>query len=583
MIKSFLYNLGTICLVLLAVGTSYAQSTNSPLNQDYSHLLERYEIKTGEIIPFFHSGVKPYSRKNVIALVDTLLKDSSLNYHEKDLYNLYYLQNDNWEWTSPEEGNSEKKLWNFFYSKKSDAYNAHNEDFDIHINPVFNFEVGAGVGTNKSMTTLNTRGIEIRGMINRKLGFYTFMTDNLTAVPDYVRDYVDAYNQNATSGIDRIAGMPGEGLVKEYRQDAFVNDFITAKAYITFQATKNIDLQFGHDKNFIGNGFRSTILSDNSAPYLFLKINTHLGRFQYQNLFAQLTNPQFTGPISIYPKKYMAMHHLSINASKKLNIGFTESIIFKRDSTNGGNSGFDLNYLNPVIFYRFVETFNGSGDNALLAVDFKWNFAKQFSLYGQWMLDEFIMKEILSSRGSWTNKNALQLGLKYIDAFQIPNLDYQIEYNVARPYTYSHKSGGINYSHYNQALAHPLGANFRELSQIVRYQINRRLNLVGTFVWAVYGEDVGNSNWGKNILLDYETRSRFVNLNDNYGNYVAQGAFTSMTFLDVRLSYQLKHNLFLELHHINRNQMSEAPNLSYHNAVTSFGIRCNIAPRIMIF
>lgn len=583
MLKSLFYWIGFIGSLFLTTFITSAQSAYSPLNQDYSHLIERYEIKRGAIIQNFHSEIKPYNRKQVVALVDTLLKEDALSFNEKDFFNLYYLQNDNWEWTSPEEGTSAKNLWGIFYHKKSDAYHAHNEDVDIHINPVFNFEVGAGSGTNKSMTTLNTRGIEIRGMVNRKLGFYTFMTDNLTAVPDYVKNYVDSYNQNPTNGLNRIAGMPGEGLVKEYRQDGFVNDFITAKAYITFQATKNIDLQFGHDKNVIGNGFRSTILSDNSAPYLFLKVNTHIGRFQYQNLFAQLTNPQFSGPISIYPKKYMAMHHLSINASKKLNIGFTESIIFKRDSTNGGNSGFDLNYLNPVIFYRFVETFNGSGDNALLALDFKWNFAKQFSLYGQWMLDEFVVKEILSSRGSWTNKNALQLGLKYIDAFQVPNLDYQVEYNVARPYTYSHKNDGISYSHYNQALAHPLGANFRELSQIIRYQVNRKLNFVGTFVWAIYGEDTGNSNWGKNILLDYETRSRLVNLNDNYGNTVAQGAFTTMTFLDLRLSYQLKHNLFLELHHINRNQVSEAPNLTYSNQVTSFGVRCNIAPRIMIF
>ncbi|MFY7890750.1 MAG: hypothetical protein ACOVOW_17665 [Spirosomataceae bacterium] len=563
--------------------TCVAQSAYSPLNQDYSHLIERYEIKRGTIISNFHSEIKPYTRKMVVELVDTLLKDQTANYNEKDLFNLYYLQNDNWEWTNPEEGNSTKNLWGVFYHKKSDAYHIHNDDLDLHINPVFNFEVGAGSGTNKSMTTLNTRGIEIRGMINRKISFYTFMTDNLTAVPDYVRNYVDSYNGNPIGGTDRISGMPGEGLVKEYRQDGFVNDFITAKAYISFQATKNVDIQFGHDKNFIGNGFRSTILSDNSAPYLFLKINTNVGRFQYQNLFAQLTNPQFSGPISIYPKKYLAMHHLSINASKKLNFGFTESIIFKRDSTNGGNSGFDLNYLNPVIFYRFAETFNGSGDNALLAIDFKWNFAKQFSLYGQWMLDEFVMKEIVSSRGSWTNKNALQLGLKYIDAFNIPNLDYQVEYNVARPYTYSHKNNGISYSHYNQALAHPLGANFRELVQILRYQFSNKLNFVGTFLWAVYGEDTNNSNWGKNILLDYEKRSRLVQYNDNYGNTVAQGAFTALTFLDLRLSYQVKHNLFLELHHLTRNQSSTSPSLSYNNSVTSFGIRCNIAPRIMIF
>ena len=71
----------------------------------------------------------------------------------------------------------------------------------------------------------------------------------------------------------------------------------------------------------------------------------------------------------------MTMHHLSVNLSKKLNIGFTESVVFQRDSTTG--SGFDLNYLNPVIFYRFVESFQGSADNTFIGLDFKWNFAEE--------------------------------------------------------------------------------------------------------------------------------------------------------------------------------------------------------------
>jgi hypothetical protein len=140
------------------------------------------------------------------------------------------------------------------------------------------------------------------------------------------------------------------------------------------------------------------ILSDNAAPYLFLKLTTQIGAFQYQNLFAELINPGRISPDQTFPKKYMAMHHLSINVTPKLNIGLTESVIFKRDSTNGVG-GFELNYLNPVIFYRFVESFQGSGDNALVGLDFKYNFAKKFSLYGQFMLDEFIIKEIFRILG----------------------------------------------------------------------------------------------------------------------------------------------------------------------------------------
>ena len=49
----------------------------------------------------------------------------------------------------------------------------------------------------------------------------------------------------------------------------------------------------------------------------------------------------------------------------------------------------------------------------------------------------------------------------------IKRLDITAEYNMVRPYTYSHDRAeeGIvisNYTHYNSPLAHPLGSNFRE-------------------------------------------------------------------------------------------------------------------------
>ena len=48
-------------------------------------------------------------------------------------------------------------------------------------------------------------------------------------------------------------------------------------------------MQLGHDRNFIGNGYRSLILADYSTPYFFLKLNTRIWKFNYQNLFAELT------------------------------------------------------------------------------------------------------------------------------------------------------------------------------------------------------------------------------------------------------------------------------------------------------
>jgi hypothetical protein len=573
----------TLSIWLSNIYLSKAQSAFAPLNQDYYHLIDRYEIKRGKFSEGFHTTVKPYTRKGIVSLVDSVWADTSIHLSQQDKFNLEYLQDDNWEWRSNDSIflSARKALWNTFYHQKADAYSSKNEDFDIHINPVVNFEIGSVEGKNQSTTTLNTRGIEIRGMINRKVSFYTFLTDNISLIPDYVKEFVDKYNQNEQRISARLPGMPGEGFTKEYRQDKLSTDFFSARAYITFQATKNIQLQFGHDKNVIGNGFRSMILSDNAAPYLFLKVNTQVGRLQYQNLFTQLIYTGFKPNDQIFPKKYMSLHHLSVNISKNFNLGFTESVVFQRDSVTGRS--FDVNYMIPLLSLRYIEGFQGSADNAFVGIDFKWNFAKKFSLYGQFMLDEFNSKNIFKNNGYWANKYGIQAGFKYIDVLGIENLDYQTEWNYARPYTYSHYDDA-NYTHYNQSLAHPLGANFEEWSHIIRWQPIKKLQLTGRVIYANLGEDrTLLENWGQDILKDYDSRSRKVLYDDQFGNYTGQGRSTVTTILDLKASYQIMHNLFIEGHYMNRKYDSAVDKLDYTNTISSFGVRWNVPSRQMLF
>jgi hypothetical protein len=121
----------------------------------------------------------------------------------------------------------------------------------------------------------------------------------------------------------------------------------------------------------------------------------------------------------------MAMHHLSINVTKNVNIGVFESVMFRRENT------FELQYLNPIIFYRSIEQALGSPDNAFIGFDFKVNIPKHVQIYSQFLLDEFNFKKEFSTPGKskiyslfhprkwWGNKFAAQLGIKYIDAFDV--------------------------------------------------------------------------------------------------------------------------------------------------------------------
>ena len=156
-----------------------------------------------------------------------------------------------------------------------------------------------------------------------------------------------------------------------------------------------------------------------------------------------------------YPQKYFSMHRLGVDIGKKLNLGFFESIM--TDKVN-------FNYFNPVVFFRWVEQQLGTPDKVMLGMDAKWNFRPGMQLYGQFALDEFVFNEFfgIDGQGSKRNKYGIQAGYKYINVLGLSNLDLQLEFNTARPYTFQEKFDYQSFSNWRTPLTHPLGANFKE-------------------------------------------------------------------------------------------------------------------------
>ena len=553
-------------LPLLIITQVNAQSVYIPLNSDYQHVIDRFEIKSGNFAPKLHTQLKPFARQTIAELADSAWSNiPSLSI--SDRFNLDYLRNDSWEWSKTASNDSKKPILKQLYKKKSDFYHVQYKDFDLHINPILHGFVGYDQD-NDETPFMNTRGLELRGMIAKKIGFYTFLTDTQATFPAYVVDKIDEFN-----------AVPNEGFFKRNIGNDGV-DFLTGRGYITFDVIDDIiNLQFGYDKNFLGNGYRSMILSDFSSNYLFLKLNTNIWRINYQNIFGQITADVFNSD-GFFPQKYFATHHLSINITKNFNLGLFESIIFNRgDSSAVGNrsGSFDFRYLNPIIFYRAIEQQAGSPDNAILGMDFKWNLWKKLSLYGQLVIDEFVLSEIRAWNGWRGNKQSGQLGFKYIDVAGIDNLDLQAEVNIARPYMYSHNFLYGEFSNYNQPLAHPLGANFYEYIGILRYQPHKRLNLTGKMIYADYGTDPEGQNLGQNIFLDNST------FEAEFGNRIGQGIDTKLLFMDLTATWQIRHNMFVDLKQIYRRLNSAIDAQDRTTVYFSFVFRWNVAQRLYEF
>jgi hypothetical protein len=224
--------------------------------------------------------------------------------------------------------------------------------------------------------------------------------------------------------------------------------------------------------------------------------------------------------------------------------------------------------LNPVILYRTIEQSVGSPDNVLLGVNAKWNIWQRLQLYGQFILDEFKFDElIINQDGWWANKYGLQLGLTYPNVGGVDHLDLQVEYNTARPYTYTHFDSSSNYTHYGAPLAHPLGANFKEYIALVTYRPHPKWAIDSRLIVMDYGLDVNGANFGRDWNRSYNSRVQ------DYGNTTGQGTAVRSIIFGLDVSYSLRHNVYLDFHYFSRNESGLQDFMDQYIAT---GIRVNM-------
>ena len=526
-----LKTLTRLCFLIMP-SLCFSQSTMLPQGSKHRILLNRLELLMRDNPELNISTFKPISRKTAVTiaeLADSLHKQFPYDpYHHLsavDRYNLNSLLMNNSEWVTGDQSafKSKKPLWNTFYKSRADFFAVNEKDFFLAVNPILQLQQSYQTG-NSDRIFVNSKGATLRGRIGKGIGFDAYVTDNQERGPDYFQQRVDSFD-----------AVPGAGFYKPFKTTAY--DYIDARGSIHFNAGKYFFFQFGYDKNFIGNGYRSLMLSDFGNSYLFLKINTRIWKIQYHNLFMELV-PQtinISAGNKILDKKYAAMHHLSINATKWLNVGVFEAVIF------GRANHFEFSYLNPIIFLRAAEQQTGSADNAVIGFDFKANAGHQGQFYGQLILDEFLLKEVKAGDGWWGNKFGFQAGGKYINAFGVKNLDVQMEANFVRPFTYSHFDSVANVTHYNQPLAHPLGASFFEGIAMATYQPKPKWTIQAKVIYWKQGLDSANSNFGSNIFKMNSTRSI-----GDYGYSIATGVRSNGVNTSALVSYEWKENLYLE-------------------------------------
>jgi hypothetical protein len=508
--------------------------------QESSNLYEFESINTAALtyqnkefssqlnIPFTHQGYAKFDRHlNMIGLNS---HTAAKPYIYQDVARYYDLKQVNLQ--TYKEGTSwwSKKLFN------EHLVQVQGDDYWFTFDPIFDLQAGKDNAADFSTTFNNTRGVYIQGGLGKQFSFSTSFYESQGRFAHYINNYAESLR---AFGPDP-AIIPGRGIGKRFKKDAY--DYPVAEAYLSYTPNKFINIQFGHGKNFIGDGYRSLLQSDVSSPSTFLKLNTKFWKIKYTNTWMWLRDVR---PEVVQDKafltKYMANHYLSWNVSKRFNLGLFESVMW----TNSNDRGFDVNYLNPLIFFRALEFETGQGaGNALVGLSGKYKLSNNANIYSQFILDEFSLNDITGGKKSWKNKYGYQIGLKYFNAFKIDNLLFQMEYNRVRPYTYSHNTIVLNYAHDNQSMAHLWGSNFSETILIGRYHYNRWFadaKIVFGKKGFDFNDDVDDFSYGGDIYRNYNERPF------DSGVTVGQGNTTNIFHFELQSGYVLNPTTNLKL------------------------------------
>jgi len=460
---------------------------NSQLNVPFTHsYYARFDDEMNAIGTNSHTAAKPFVQVDVARYYDIKAEKESLA-----------KQTDSW---------LGRKVYN------EHLVQIQGKDYWFTIDLIVDLQLG-GETEGDDGTWNNTRGVYIQAGLGKRFNISTSVYESQGRFADYFNTYAESLK---AFGPDP-AIIPGRGIGKGFKENSY--DYPVAEAYLSYTPADFLNIQFGHGKNFIGDGYRSLFQSDVASPYPFLKLNTSFWKIKYTSTWMWLKDVRPEVVVDdAFLTKYMANHYLSWNVSKRLNIGLFESVMWA--DTNG--RGFDINYLNPVIFFRAIEFQTGQGaGNAILGLSGKYKWNNKVNLYGQFILDEFSLGDVKGGNKSWKNKFGFQLGAKYFNAFNVDNLLLQAEYNQVRPYTYSHNTQVLNYGHFNQPMAHLWGSNFRELVLIGRYNYKRWFAdsklIIGQRGFD-YNTEEDSFSYGGDIYRDYNDRVSDTGITIGQGN-----------------------------------------------------------------
>ena len=290
----------------------------------------------------------------------------------------------------------------------------------------------------------NTRGLLLKADFGKKLSIESYFYENQARLPGHVASFARDF------GV-----VPGQGRWKDFKEGEAL-DFAYSGGYVSYTPWRTFNVQIGHHKHFIGEGYRSLILSDNSFNYPFARFNLWFfkNKLSYSVMYASFQDLERL-PLDIegerpFRRKGGSFHTLEYRFNKRIKLSLYQGAVWQTMDDQGRTS-IDGQMFNPVIYASGLYANSTSNTHKpVMGAGFKVNPIDMWSLYGQFTINPDV-----------SGSQSIQLGTRVYPA---TNLLLQLEYNSISQTSYwkKERNDAESYSHYGQPLAHPLGSDFSE-------------------------------------------------------------------------------------------------------------------------
>jgi len=439
---------------------------------------------------------------------------------------------------------------NYFLRKifNEHLFDEHEPDYTFYADYLPDLQIGQEF-QNKTTTFLNTRGYQLGGTVGNNFFFYSSGYEDQGRFPDYYKSYVNS-----------IRFIPGEAYDRDQPTDQTA-DWSYVTAIVSYTPIKQLNVTLAQDKTFIGDGYRSLLLSDFAANYPLLRVTANLGPVQYMmmwtNMEDQLAKEYDT--FGNYRRKWAVFHYVDWTVTKRFSLGFFDALIAADANDVGERHPFDANYLNPLVFSSSLGSKTPYPDNVYNGFTAKYKVLNKTTIYAQLLLDR------VGESTAPENTYGYQVGFRGADLFKVTNFNYLVEYNTVKPYTYQSPQAITNYTNFSQPLGDPLGANFKEMIGILDYSIGR-FDFQGQLNYAQFGLDANGANDGGNLTLSFDPSTVI-------GSTTGQGIRTNLYYGEGTVAFIInpKYNLRLEIGGLYRR---ETNSLGVNNTkLITFGLR----------